>query len=114
MEDNKTIFLHFLQFVPDSIGSEVSLFQVLDENDNITHEIVLTPGPGFQIKRNGEYETLRQYDSTSPERYLVAINKNGVSVNDDNYNSSSTYLPDIPLNPKIKINSPTVSMPSDW
>lgn len=64
LEDDKTIFLHFKQFVPDSSGSEVSLCQVLDENDNITYEMVLTPGTGFQIKHNGEYETLKQYDIT--------------------------------------------------
>lgn len=64
LEDDKTIFLHFKRFVPDSSGSEVSLCKVLDENDNITHEIVLTPGTGFQIKHNGEYETLKQYDIT--------------------------------------------------
>ena len=63
-EDGKTIFLHFKQFVPDSYGSEVSLCQITDEYDNITHEIVLTPGTGFQVKRNGEYSMLKSYDST--------------------------------------------------
>ena len=114
LEDDKTIFLHFKQFVPDSYGSEVSLCQITNEYDSITHEIVLTPGTGFQVKHNGEYETLQQYDSTSPLNYLVSINKTAASVKDENNNSSRVYLYDIPSNAKIKINSPAVSMPSDW
>ena len=57
LEDDKTIFLHFKRFVPDSSGSEVSICQITDENDNITHEVVLNTDTGFQIKHNGEYET---------------------------------------------------------
>ena len=114
LEDDKTIFLHFKRFVPDSIGSEVSLFQVLDENDNITHEIVLTAGTGFQIKHNGEYQVLMSYNSTSPLNYLLSISKSWISVNDEYYNNSAIDWHDVPSNPKIKINSPAVSMPSDW
>ena len=64
LEDGKTIFLHFKQFVPDSYGSEVSLCQITDEHDSITNEIVLTAGTGFRIKHNGEYTKLYSYDST--------------------------------------------------
>ena len=64
LEDGKTIFLHFKQFVPDIYGSEVSLCQITDEHDNITHEVVLNPGTGFQVKHNGEYKSLHPYDST--------------------------------------------------
>ena len=118
LEDDKTIFLHFKQFVPDTSGSEVSLCQVLDENDNIIHEIVLTTGTGFQIKHNGVYKTLKQYDSTQISNYLIGINKNFVSLDIQNkdgiYDGTIASWYDIPSNPKIKINSPTVSMPSDW
>lgn len=115
LEDDKTIFLYFEQFVPNSYGSEVSLCQVLDENDNITHEIVLTPGTGFQVKHNGSYETLRQYYSTSPLNYLISINKSNASVKDEYDRCSYSYLSDMPSNPKIKINAPTVSLSSsDW
>lgn len=61
-EDNKTIFLHFKQFVPNTYGSEVSLCQLLDENDNIINELVLTPGTGFKLKRSKDM--LLSYDST--------------------------------------------------
>ena len=44
----------------------------------------------------------------------MSINKYVVSVKDQNYNQSGLYWNDMPSNPKIKINSPTVSMPSDW
>ena len=64
LEDDKTIYLHFKRFVPDSYGSEVSLFQITDEYDNITHEVVLNTDIGFQIKHNGEYQMLKQFDST--------------------------------------------------
>ena len=114
LEDGKTIFLHFRQFVPDSYGSKVSLCQITDEHDNITHEVVLKSGTGFQIKHNGEYESLLSYDSTQPLNYLVSINKYVVSVKDQNYNQSGIYWKDVPSNAKIKINSPTVSMPIDW
>ena len=116
LDDDKTIFLHFKRFVPDSYGSEVSLCQVLDENDNITHEIVLTTGTGFQVKHNGEYKILYSYDSTQPLNYLVAINKEYISLVDENYTTNSVYYwyDDVPSNPKIKINSTAVSMPSDW
>ena len=113
LEDDKTIFLYFKQFVPSSYGSEVSLCQVLDENDNITHEIVLNPGTGFQVKHNGSYKTLQQYDNTSPLNYLVAINKSNASVKDERGIDSYRYLYDMPSNPKIKINAPTVSLSSD-
>ena len=63
LEDDKTIFLYFRQFVPDSYGSEVSLCQITDEHDNITHEVVLKSGTGFQIKHNGKH-ILLSYDST--------------------------------------------------
>ena len=63
-EDDKTIFLYFRQFVPDSYGSRVSLCQITDEHDNITHEIVLKSGTGFQLKHNGEYQIILGYDST--------------------------------------------------
>lgn len=112
LEDNKTIFLLFKRFVPDSYGSEVSLCQVLDENDNITHDIVLTPGPGFQVKHNGSYESFSRYDSVRPiDFYLISINKNTVGRN---RKYESIGLSDMPSNPKIKINSPAVSMASDW
>ena len=119
LEDGKTIFLHFKQFVPDSYGSEVSLCQITDEHDSITNEIVLTPGTGFQIKHNGEYQILQRYDSTQPLNYLIAIKRTGVGIEYDNDTTgSSDYLPGISpnkkINLKIKINSPAVSMPSDW
>ena len=114
LEDDKTIFLYFRQFVPDSYGSRVSLCQITDEHDNITHEIVLTPGTGFQVKHNGEYEMLQSYDSTQPLNYLIAINKNFISIIDSNNDNSTLAWIGVPSNPKIKINSPAVSMPSDW
>ena len=118
LEDDKTIFLHFKQFVPDSSGSEVSICQITDEHDNITHEVVLNTDTGFQIKHNGEYETLLQYDSTQISNYLIAINKNTASLEvwnkDDISDGRIASLYDVPSNPKIKINAPTVSMPSDW
>lgn len=114
LEDDKTIFLYFRQFVPDSYGSRVSLCQITDEHDNITHEIVLKSGTGFQIKQNGEYQILLGYDSTQPLNYLISINKYVVSVKDQNYKQSGIYWNNVPSNAKIKINSPTVSMPSDW
>ena len=113
LEDDKTIFLHFKKFVPSSYNSEVILCQVLDENDSFTHEIVLTPGIGFRIKYNGTYGDMLQYDSTQPLDYLIGINKNNVSVKDENRNSGYGPLSDMPTNPKIKINAPTVSLSSD-
>lgn len=113
LEDDKTIFLYFKKFVPSSYDSEVVLCQVLDENDNITHEIVLTPGTGFRVKYNGTYGDLQQYDSTQPLDYLIGINKNYVSVKDENGNYAYGSLSDMPLNPKIKINAPTVSLSSN-
>lgn len=118
LEDDKTIFLHFKRFVPESIGSEVSLFQILDENDNITQEIVFTTGTGFQVKYNGEYEMSLPYDSTQSLNCLIAINKNYISLERQNedgiYDDSFANWHGVPSNPKIKINAPTVSMPSDW
>lgn len=113
LEDDKTIFLYFKKFVPSSYDLEVVLCQVLDENDNFTHEIVLTPGTGFRIKYNGTYGDLQQYDSTQSLNYLIGINKNNVSVKDENGNSAYGYLSDMPSNPKIRINAPTVSLSSD-
>lgn len=118
LEDDKTIFLHFKQFVPDTSGSEVSLCQITDEHDSITHDVVLNTDTGFQIKRNGEYEIFKQYDSTQISNYLIAINKNKISLEVQNkdgiYDDSLTHWYDLPSNPKIKINSPSVSMLSDW
>ena len=113
LEDDKTIFLHFKRFAPGGSGTEISLCQITNEYDSITHEIVLNYDTGFQVKHNGEYETLQQYDMTSPLDYLVAINKSIASVMDENYNSSSVSLSDVPSNAKIKINTPTVSMAND-
>lgn len=118
LEDDKTIFLHFKQFVPDSYGSEVSICQITDEYDSITHEIVLNTDTGFQIKHNGEYQILLQCDSTQISNYLIGINKESISLEmqkkNDIYDGSIAQLSDVPSNPKIKINSPAVSMPSDW
>lgn len=112
LEDDKTIFLLFNNFVPQNYGSEVSLCQVLNENDNITHDIVLTPGTGFQVKYNGSYETFSSYDSTTPIDYcLISINKNTVGINRE---YASIGLSDMPSSPKIKINAPTVILPSNW
>ena len=44
----------------------------------------------------------------------MSINKSCISVKDSNYRNSGIYWHDVPSNPKIKISSPTVSMPSDW
>ena len=44
----------------------------------------------------------------------MSINKTSASVKDENNNASRAYLYDIPSNAKIKINSPAVSMTSDW
>ena len=43
----------------------------------------------------------------------MAINKKYISVAGPYSNSLYEWY-DVPSNPKIKINSPTVSMPSDW
>ena len=44
----------------------------------------------------------------------MAINKYSASIKDENNKYSSEYLYNVPSNAKIKINYPTVSMPSDW
>ena len=44
----------------------------------------------------------------------MSINKKYICTKDGNHTNSTSGWYDVPSNPKIKINFPTVSMPSDW
>ena len=57
---------------------------------------------------------LLSYNSTQPLNYLIGINKFNITIKDENGENASNYLYNVPSNAKIKINYPTVSMPSDW
>lgn len=104
-----TLFLFYHNFVPTEYNQEVSLFKVLNENNEQQSEVVLIPGIGFKV----DGSQVLPYDTVEPADFVVSINSDQISLwcKDSGINMSPYH---ILTNAIIQVNAPAVPLASDW
>ena len=125
-QNDETIFLQYHNFVPTEMNQEVSLFKIYKPMPggggyNFVYDITLTPGynTGFQLY-NYNYEAIAQlqkYDTVNPSDFIVAINKEKLSIYtylNSNYELREVALDDMPSTKTIYLSAPSVNLDSEW